>query len=237
MNPEEVIEAAREGGMAGIEWGGDVHVPPGEPLKAAEISRRTREAGITVSSYGSYYTVGEDDNFESVLETAIALEAPLIRVWPGRQPSAECNEDYFNRVVEDTKRIAGVARRERIGIAFEKHGGSLTDTLASTKKLLSACGKNAAMSYWQPEVHAGFEENMECLRSLVSDLAYLHVFKWLPDERLSLEEGMQEWRIYLQTARQAAGQRYALLEFVKDDDREQFLRDAQTLNRLLEEQE
>ena len=37
---ERIIELAAEAGLDGIEWGGDVHVPPGD-LKQAEKNRES----------------------------------------------------------------------------------------------------------------------------------------------------------------------------------------------------
>lgn len=51
-------------------------------------------AGLRVVAYGSYYHVGCQGqegipNFEDVLETALELGAPLIRVWAGNTGSHE----------------------------------------------------------------------------------------------------------------------------------------------------
>ena len=50
---EEVIKITTEAGLEGIEWGGDIHVPAGEFIKAKEIAKKTRDAGLKVLSYGS----------------------------------------------------------------------------------------------------------------------------------------------------------------------------------------
>src|SRR4051812_19353813 len=86
LSPDEIIRLARTAGLQGIEWGGDVHVPPGDLRRARDVHRKTLQAGMHVTSYGSYYTSGsasQPDNvlFEAVLETALALHAPVIRVW------------------------------------------------------------------------------------------------------------------------------------------------------------
>jgi hypothetical protein len=47
----------------------------------------TESAGLEVSSYGYYYKAGISESeglrFSIVLETAVALNAPTIRVWAG----------------------------------------------------------------------------------------------------------------------------------------------------------
>lgn len=75
---ESVIELAKANALDGIEWGGDIHVPVGDVERAIEVGEKTREAGLAVFSYGSYYRLGEAENprreFGRVLETAAAGE-------------------------------------------------------------------------------------------------------------------------------------------------------------------
>ena len=43
---ERIIEMTAQAGLDGIEWGGDVHVPPGELKLAERIGQAAREAGL-----------------------------------------------------------------------------------------------------------------------------------------------------------------------------------------------
>ncbi len=58
LTPREVVALAVRSGIAGIEWGGDVHVPPGDVGAAESVAALCRDAGITVVSYGSYLGMG-----------------------------------------------------------------------------------------------------------------------------------------------------------------------------------
>ena len=81
LSPERIISLVSEGGLSAVEWGGDVHVPHGDLATARDVGRWTRNAGLEVASFGSYYKAGESEEaglpFTSVLETASALGAPL----------------------------------------------------------------------------------------------------------------------------------------------------------------
>ena len=77
----EVAELARRAGLDAIEWGGDIHVPPGNAQAARAALHCTRENGLTVSAYGSYYRAGAEEDFGPVLETALSLGCRVIRVW------------------------------------------------------------------------------------------------------------------------------------------------------------
>ena len=44
--PEEIISAVKQCGLDGIEWGGDVHVLPGDVSRAREIRHLTDKPGL-----------------------------------------------------------------------------------------------------------------------------------------------------------------------------------------------
>ena len=92
LAPQAIVDLVKEAQLACIEWGGDVHVPHGDIAAAEATAAMTVEAGLEVAAYGSYYRTGvsEDDGlaFQSVLNSAIALGAPSIRVWAGNTARA-----------------------------------------------------------------------------------------------------------------------------------------------------
>ena len=44
LTVEQIVELVQQSGLDGIEWGGDVHVKPGEEALAREVGDRTRQA-------------------------------------------------------------------------------------------------------------------------------------------------------------------------------------------------
>ena len=80
LSPSEVIRAAREAALTGIEWGADVHVPAGDVSAAKRVGGETRAVGLRVLAYGSYYKPGVSpaEEFDGVLASAVALRAPVI---------------------------------------------------------------------------------------------------------------------------------------------------------------
>jgi hypothetical protein len=101
--------------LGAIEWGGDVHVPPGDLARAREICHITRDAGLSVVAYGSYLRLGENDqpDFCAVVETTRELGAPAVRVWAGKRGSAGADEAYRRRVAG--RCAAACGRREGRG--------------------------------------------------------------------------------------------------------------------------
>ncbi|UOQ48339.1 sugar phosphate isomerase/epimerase [Gracilibacillus caseinilyticus] len=237
-NPEQLIDLAMEAKLDAIEWGGDVHVPPGEYEVAKQVGELTRSRDLVVSSYGSYYRLadhtGNEFDFETILETARRLEAPAIRVWAGMQGSADADQAYMEKVAEDARRIADIAAKENISIHLEYHEGTLTDTKESAKQLMETINHQHVFLYWQPANNVSVEERLASIQYLKEWLSNVHIFHWRSyTDRMQLASGMNEWELYLEKIEQDPNMnRYVLMEFVKDDDDRQFLMDAQTLHNL-----
>lgn len=236
LSPRQIVELVAQAQLTGIEWGGDIHVPHGDIAQARRVAQMTTEAGLRVAAYGSYYRVGhpEDVAFEAVLESAVALGAPLIRVWAGKQGTDSADDAYFQMVVEDTRRIADLAAARSIPIVYEFHRNTLTDTNNAARRLLEAVDHPNVRSYWQPPRGSNLNENLAGLQTIKPWLAGLHVFHWdrVTFERLPLLED-PTWMDYLHAAHVTGYNMYALLEFVRDDDPQQFLADAATLRTWL----
>ena len=221
LSADEVIHWAAEAQLEGIEWGGDIHVPHGQVEQARQVAARTRDAGLAVSSYGSYYRVGHDDPdpFAGVLETAVALDAPILRVWAGRLASDKADAAYRAGVAGDGRRIAELAREAGIRIACEWHGNTLTDTPESARALFEAVDHANFRTYWQPPKRLSPEQCMADLDAAMPRLIGLHVFFWDAEtvEKRPLSEGRSAWQQFLARAA-TAGDMFALLEFVIDAD-------------------
>ena len=234
----QIIELVRRSGLEAIEWGGDVHVPHGDVRQAAEIRRQTEQAGIRVASYGSYYRVGHDDvAFGPVLDTAVGLGAPVLRVWGGKRGSQDADEDYVRRVRDDARAIAQAAGRQGIRIAFEFHGNTLLDTNESAVRFLEDLADAGVSTYWQPPACTDVPYRLAGLMSVLPYLTNVHVFEWDKQTRARcpLREGFEEWKHYLSVVAADARDHHLLLEFVMDDQPEQFLADAQALKQLVRE--
>ncbi len=243
LTPAEIVGRSAAAGLRGIEWGGDVHVPHGQTGRAREVRELTRASGLNVAAYGSYYRLAESEaaglSFNAVLDSAGELDAPVIRVWAGQRGSTDADTEYRARVEADARRVASLAAKAGINIAYEWHGGTLTDTNESAAALLAAVQAENLLTCWQPAVHSDFTTRLKGLQLALPRLANLHVFQWRPAEgkveRRPLSEGAPDWRRYLQTAATAQDDRYALLEFVPGDDPELLLREAAALRDWLAE--
>ncbi|TCP23522.1 sugar phosphate isomerase/epimerase [Scopulibacillus darangshiensis] len=234
---ERIIDLAKKAGVGGIEWGGDVHVPPGNLARALDVADLTAKAGLSIVSYGSYYRSGceNDVPFDQILKTAITLGAPSIRVWAGNRGSIKADEQYWKKVIWDTERIAALAEESCITIHIEYHGGTLTDTRTSASRLMKAITQENVKAYWQPPVGEDVDTRLRGMKEIEPWLSHVHVFHWDNRDRRPLNEGKAEWKRYLGILAGLQHDHYAMLEFVKENDPEQFLRDADTLQILIDQ--
>ncbi len=233
LKPNEIVTLVAQAGLQGIEWGGDIHVPHGDIPCAQSVYALTSEAGLEVSSYGSYYLVGSGDNpvsFDAVLETAIALHAPVIRVWAGDRGSEAADQIWWHKVIEDSQRISTLAEKAGIVLSFEFHEDTLTDTSKSALQLLKMINRDNFRCYWQPPMNLDFEERITGLKDITPWLSNIHVYHYSVHGLRSLAEGEAEWSKYIRILESIPGDHFCLLEFVKDDSVKQFITDAQQLN-------
>lgn len=216
--------------LDGIEWGGDIHVPAGDILLAKDVYKRTVDAGLSVLSYGSYYRLCSNESFSPVCKTAVAIKAPQIRVWAGNAASAAADINYFKMAVSNLKKIATEAASEGIRIGLEYHPNTLTDNFQTAKKLLCEANEENVFTYWQPNNSLSVEEHLKEITTLREYIGSVHVFNWDSEKRLPLCDGKSTWKKYIE----ALGNKDIpyIMEFVKDDSAEQFIKDAKALKSI-----
>jgi 3-dehydroshikimate dehydratase len=233
LTPAAIAALVQRSGLHAIEWGGDVHAPHGDIAAAAEVARITADHGLTTCAYGSYYRVGESEAkgppFAKVVDSAVALGAPVIRVWAGARNAEDADAAYRKAVVDDCRRILDLAAQAKLRVAFEYHGNTLTNTDDAAQRLLAELPQANLFTFWQPHVGATADQAEAGLRAILPRLWNLHVFSWQQRERLPLAARAADWRRWLAVARSTGRDHVCTIEFVVADNPEQFLADAKTL--------
>jgi sugar phosphate isomerase/epimerase len=249
LDADAVVDLAVRAGVDGIEWGADGHVPPGGGETAVAIAARCRDTGLEVVSYGSYLGAGPADGDETgvvaaVLDSAEALGAPMVRIWTEFGVTAASPADERRRVLEHTARLVDAIAARGLLAALEFHPGTLTETAASANRVLDDLDRPALRTHWQPDPALGAADAVAELALVAARLAHVHVFTWgaggIADRR-PLAQGTDLWPAAFALADHDGaplpGRRFALCEYVRDDDPEQFVRDVRTLRRWLDEHE
>ncbi len=236
MNADEILSLMASCGLEAVEWSENAHVFPDDPEGAGALREKTEKAGLRVAAYGSYFRLGENADpaaaFRSSLRSAVALGAPLIRVWAGTKPSCEVGEAELKALCREAALIGEMAGEAGIRVAFEWHKNTLTDTNASAQRLLKEAGCGNLYCLWQPTAALTPRERTEGIRLMGDRILNFHVYSWPDGKRGPLNAA--EWQYYFDAAADLSGERCALLEFVRDDSPEQFKSDAAVLRSLTE---
>lgn len=236
LGVEEVARRVAAAGLQVVEWGADRHAPPGDHRALALASRACARHGLRTCSYGSYFRVGVDPaaKFLPVTRAARTLGAERVRVWAGAVGSADVTTSARREMVVATRETCAVAADHGLEVAFEYHGGTMTDTPASTLQLLQDVDRANVSTYWQPPVGLPDALTLEGLQVLVPCLSAVHVFSWWPgDHRRPLLARSDLWRGAFTLLAGRLSELDLLLEFVPGDDPAVLDRETGTLRRLI----
>lgn len=242
LTPDAILDLATKAGIAGIEWGADVHVKPGDLDTAHAVADRSVAAGVACASYGTYLgarsPITDAAEVESACATAAALGTTNLRVWPMLGAPSLIDDDERAAITAGITIAAAVAADHGMTVGLEYHTKTLTDSATSTLRLLDEVSATNLFTYWQPN---WWTDSGDDVASRLADLAeisgalsHLHVYSWdSSGERFALGEGAELWPAALSavdaTPSNWSEPRYAFMEFVANNDPAQFSRDAATL--------
>jgi 3-dehydroshikimate dehydratase len=230
LTPERVLALAAGAGLEGIEWGADVHAPPHDPAELTGLAARTRDAGLAVASYGTYWRATTPDDGRDLLPAAQALGCRRLRIWAGTTASADASAAERAVVVRAVQDLADRAAPLGLELAFEHHDETLADTVGSTLTLLSEVDRPNVGTYWQPRVGEDTHAALEGLTALLPHVRAVHVFSWWPGHtRRPLAERTDLWSGALALLASTGSQIDLLLEFLPDDDEALLTAEAECL--------
>lgn len=233
LSRKEICELASKNDIHFIEWGGDVHLPPGDETTVNEAILLSKQYNLNALSYGSYYRVGtgDYDEWQKIVDTANKIGASIIRVWLGSKSSADVSEEEFNALVGETQRLADIAKEKNLTVAFEFHKGTYNDNGKSSVKFFKAVNRDNVKTYWQPMSNGHDEENLE---AILPYLITVHVFEWnVQGKRYSLKHGKRKWKRFISIINSANADVNYIMEFVKNDSPRRFAKDLKILREFL----
>lgn len=146
---EKIVRIASEAGADCIEWGGDIHI------KDVPTARRAKQlcddAGIPISSYGSYYRVGSKkaDEWKQICEISSALGADFVRVWLGTSDSEVTDEATYTKLVEDGRAICDAAKEYGLVVCPECHDRTYNNNTDAFLKIHNDIGRENFRTYFQ----------------------------------------------------------------------------------------
>lgn len=145
----KIVKIAADAKADVIEWGGDVHIKDIGTAKAA--NKLCTDAGITVSSFGSYYRVGSGnaDEWKEICELASNLGADSVRVWLGKKNSEATDSDYYNKILSDSQSICDEAAKYSLIVSAECHDNTFNNNTDAFLKIKSEIQRDNFKTYFQ----------------------------------------------------------------------------------------
>ncbi len=233
--PKEILEAMKRAGLSCVEWGSDVHAPCNDTERLMEIAELQKEYGITCSSYGTYFRLGETPLCElyDYIATAKILGTDLLRLWCGTKSGADMTEAEREDFLELCRRAARIAEAEGVTLCMECHKKTFTEECSDALLLMEQVNSESFRMYWQPFQWKSAEENLAYAEAIAPFTHHIHVFQWKDKERFSLNEGIEEWRGYLNKF--SAPRRALLLEFMPNGTIEELSEEVYALKTIIGE--
>ena len=235
---EEVIEHCKVCGISQIEWGSDIHVKENDFEKARKISEATKKEGIRVCSYGSYYELCVNENFQEVfrsyLETAHILNAKIIRLWAGTIGSEQISCEYYERAVKEARYLCDMAKDYNITLAFEFHSGTICDNADSAIQLYQDINRENCGLYYQYDIRLSEKENLIALEKMVPYIKMIHLYYYNNERKqVSLKDGIPFWQEAIKIIRNYQLNVNLLFEFLMDSSVEGLMLESQIMSDLL----
>lgn len=234
-NPiEEIISLAGQAGLSCIEWGSDIHVPETDIDNAKRVAKLTKKSGLNVSSYGTYYKLGQGMDIAPYIDAAKALGTTNLRVWAGNKRPTDVTEEERIAWTNEAKDISKKAEKEGCRILFEFHPNTLTETADSALKLISDIDEENCRLYWQPWYKLSTEENVSELKKVLHYVEMVHMFYW---ENHSTRKPMKEGKDAITEFMKVLNSKDVpvLLEFLPQDNCVYLPYEAQSLFDISEE--
>ena len=230
-SPAEILSAMKQAGLSVIEWGSDVHAPATDLARVKEVAALTKSYGITVSSYGTYFRLGETplSDLPAYIDAAKALGTNILRLWCGSKSGADMTDEERETLIEECRAAARMAEMTEVVLCMECHRATFTERLADSLYLMKAVNSPAFRMYYQPHQWKTVEENLAMAKALAPYTEVLHVFQWKGSDRFPLAEGVMEWQTYLS----AFDGQPLLLEFMPDDNIASLCAEADALRKIV----
>ena len=222
----EIIKLAKEAGLSFIEWGSDVHAPFSDEKRLSEIALLSKEWEIGISSYGTYYKIGQNKKEEIIpyIKAAKILGTDVLRIW------CEKAEDRDELICECIM-LSKIAESENVKLCLECHNGTFTENIDDALYLMDKVNSENFRMYYQPNQFKSEEENLIYAERIAPFTENIHVFNWMGNEKYPLAEGRGVWEKYLSFFKGGK----LLLEFMPDGKKESLKTEAKSLFDIMEE--
>lgn len=252
LNLEEALRGTADAGYTAIEFAcREPHVSLDEFRKEPSAYAGLIEAaGLTVAVLSLYNEFTDparlDDQINAAatfIRSAPVFRAKTVKLTPGPPASADATDEHWRCLERAMAELAPVADEVGARLAFETHMRELTDTLASSKRLLELAPSDVIgltvdfsnLAFAGDEVHEVFSD-------LSSRMYHTHIKNGFIDEEggwhfQRLDEGLTDNAVIVKRLRENGYEGYLSVECLdpeaKVDPLRAARRDLEILNRYL----
>ncbi len=229
--PEEILQAMQDAGLTCIEWGSDVHAPCKDTEHISAIAELQKKYGITCSSYGTYFRLGETPLAElpAYIIAAKMLGTDVLRLWCGKKSGANMTVEERESLLDQCRRAAEIAKEYGVILCMECHQHTFTENPDDAVELMRTVNSPHFRMYWQPFQWLTAAESMAIAKRIAPYAEHIHVFNWKGNDRFPLGDAVEEWRAYLTAF---STPRTLLLEFMPDDNLASLKKEAESLKEI-----
>ena len=222
---DQILDAARSNGYDGVElrfYNGSFDLPKalaqfrGGPV---EFRRRFERVGVEICCLDTSLRLAAPDQplteAEQMMELALALRAPHLRVFGGEPAQGESEDEWLKRMADKLTRLGRRAAQRGLRVLVETHDALSSG--AKVAKLLQAAGQQGTGALWDLNHPVGTGESPVETARLIGRLTH-HVH--LKDGKKAggytlLGEGDVPLRELVAELHQAGYNRYLSLEWEK----------------------
>lgn len=199
---DEVLFAACEAGVTAVEWSSDGFLDPGDRATALRLMESTLRTGLCISSYSTLHRIGTYNlvGFDTLVHTALALQAPNIRAWaapPG-------DDGACDRFVEAAKAAGDAAGGNGITLCLAMSPRSLLRWDGRAADLMARVDHPFVKLCWEPPCDRCFDRAMETLEGLSGHVGMIMRRPYPPFDD-GLESRQEDWLEYLDAVDEQGG--------------------------------
>ena len=226
---EEVVEIAKKADIGFIEWGGDVHVK--SPTDAKKVKALCDEAGIKISSYGSYFNsiVSDEEKWIETCKIAREMNAESIRIWLGKKNSQDTDHEEYRTILENTKKMCDIASEYSLIVCPECHDNTFNNNTDAILKFIGDLNKDNFRTYFQSR-YFRMEYDLDRIERTYHYIKDVHVsYRDLKREQLFRKKDRNYLDTLLKKLKEKNFCGIVMIEFVSGSKEKSFFKDTEKI--------
>lgn len=170
---EDVVHAAADAGVGGIEWSDDGFLEPGDADSAFAAMMATLRAGMCTASYSTLFRPGihNPSHFDAVLATASTIHAPSVRLWA--PPLGPKNRPGVKAFAQTARALGDRASADGVTLCFSMANGTVLDSYRRASDVMKRIDHPFVKLCWEPMPGSSFDDDMESLSALRGHIGLL----------------------------------------------------------------